>query len=399
MKEQLQRRLIPTYFNEFQCIGGACEDTCCAGWRIDIDQKTFKKYKKESNLNIKKELQKNIKRNRSADVNEFNYGQFKMDDNNACTMLTKDGLCSIQNILGAEALCHTCTVYPREIATINNIFEKTLTLSCPEAARIILNRPEGLDFIEEEGIEHIPSLTNFTQSIEENELFWKVRIFMIDTLQNRKHSLETRLLIIAMFLQKYIELKSLNAQTIEPLIQKYNKYLNMSDLHTIFNKIPVHYETQFQISLSILNHSFSQEYNNLTDIVKNKLKLHVNNLLEESIKEFQISLNQVYKPFIKDYAFILENYLVNAIFEKIKQANPQHIIDGFTSICVDFAMLRIFISGYLSNSESLLEDAIYIVQKYSKSLSHNPIYKSEISKILQQNHASILSQITMMIRI
>ncbi|MFD2870643.1 flagellin lysine-N-methylase [Kurthia populi] len=399
MKEQLQRRLIPTYFNEFQCIGGACEDTCCAGWRIDIDQKTFKKYKKESNLNIKKELQKNIKRNRSADVNEFNYGQFKMDDNNACTMLTKDGLCSIQNILGAEALCHTCTVYPREIATINNIFEKTLTLSCPEAARIILNRPEGLDFIEEEGIEHIPSLTNFTQSIEENELFWKVRIFMIDTLQNRKHSLETRLLIIAMFLQKYIELKSLNAQTIEPLVQKYNTYLKMDDLQSLFKNIHIQYDKQLQFSLSILNYKSSKEFNDLTTVIKNNLKLNDNNFLNESIEEFKLALSKNYIPFISKYAFILENYLVNAVFEKIKQANPQHIIDGFTSICVDFAMLRIFISGYLSNSESLLEDAIYIIQKYNKSLSHNSSYKSIISNILQQNHASILSQITMMIRI
>ena len=399
MKEQLQQRLIPTYFNEFQCIGGACEDTCCAGWRIDIDQKTFKKYKKESNLNIKKELQKNIKRNRSADVNEFNYGQFKMDDNNACTMLTRDGLCSIQNILGAEALCHTCTVYPREIATINNIFEKTLTLSCPEAARIILNRPEGLDFIEEEGIEHIPSLTNFTQSIEENELFWKVRIFMIDTLQNRKHSLETRLLIIAMFLQKYIELKSLNAQTIEPLIQKYNTYLKMDDLQSLFKNIHIQYDKQLQFSLSILNYKSSKKFNDLTTVIKNNLKLNDSNFLNESIEEFKLALNKNYIPFISKYAFILENYLVNAVFEKIKHPAVQHIIDQFTSICVDYTMLRLFISGYLSKPDTYAEDTIYIIQKYSKSLSHNSSYKSIISNILQQNHASILSQITMMIRI
>lgn len=399
MKEQLQRRLIPTYFNEFQCIGGACEDTCCAGWNITIDQKTFKKYKKESNLNIKKELQKNIKRNRSADVNEFNYGQFKMDDNNACTMLTKDGLCSIQNILGAEALCHTCTVYPREIATINNIFEKTLTLSCPEAARIILNRPEGLDFIEEEGIEHIPSLTNFTQSIEENELFWKVRIFMIDTLQNRKHSLETRLLIIAMFLQKYIELKSLNAQTIEPLIQKYNTYLKMDDLQSLFKNIHIQYDKQLQFSLSILNYKSSKKFNDLTTVIKNNLKLNDSNFLNESIEEFKLALNKNYIPFISKYAFILENYLVNAVFEKIKHPAVQHIIDQFTSICVDYTMLRLFISGYLSKPDTYAEDTIYIIQKYNKSLSHNSSYKSIISNILQQNHASILSQITMMIRI
>ncbi|WP_020189209.1 flagellin lysine-N-methylase [Kurthia sp. Dielmo] len=265
MKEQLQRRLIPTYFNEFQCIGGACEDTCCAGWRIDIDQKTFKQYKKESNPAIKNELQKNIKRNRSATVNAFTYGQFKMDENNACTMLTKEGLCGIQNRLGENALCHTCTIYPREISTINNIFEKTLTLSCPEAARIVLNHPEGLDFIEEEGIESISPSRNFVHSNEENELFWKIRIFMIDTLQNRKFSLEIRLLVIAMFLQNHLDSPSLE---IDSLLQKYNSYLSFNDLATMFKDIPINYDNQLQLSLSVLNHPSSKEFNNITENIK-----------------------------------------------------------------------------------------------------------------------------------
>ena len=33
---------------QFKCIGGECEDTCCAGWSVSIDKKTYKKY---TNLN------------------------------------------------------------------------------------------------------------------------------------------------------------------------------------------------------------------------------------------------------------------------------------------------------------------------------------------------------------
>lgn len=399
MKEQLQQRLIPTYFNEFQCIGGACEDTCCAGWNINIDQKTFKKYKKEHNPAIQKELQKNIKRNRSANATDFNYGQFKMNEHNACSLLTTDGLCSVQNILGAAALCHTCAVYPREISTINQVFEKTLTPSCPEAARIILNRPEGLDFIEEEGLEMITSYRNITHSNEENELFWKVRIFMIDALQNRNHSLETRLLVIAMFSQNYIELKPINTLTVETLLKKYDGYLQMTDLHVLFQNIPIYYEKQLQFSEFILNHSSSKSFNNLTTTIKENLKFEQGKVSNKTIDTFKFALEKNYTPFISNYAFVLENYLVNAVFEKIKSPLPQHIIDQFASICVDYTMLRLFMSGYLSNTESFLEDAIHIIQQYSKSLSHNSMYKSEITHILQQNHASILSQITMMIRI
>lgn len=33
---------VPTYFNEFACIGGACEDNCCIGWDVVIDVKVLK---------------------------------------------------------------------------------------------------------------------------------------------------------------------------------------------------------------------------------------------------------------------------------------------------------------------------------------------------------------------
>ena len=31
--------LYPDYYRDFHCIASACEDTCCAGWQIAIDEK------------------------------------------------------------------------------------------------------------------------------------------------------------------------------------------------------------------------------------------------------------------------------------------------------------------------------------------------------------------------
>lgn len=28
----------PEYYERFRCIGGACPDTCCAGWEVDVDE-------------------------------------------------------------------------------------------------------------------------------------------------------------------------------------------------------------------------------------------------------------------------------------------------------------------------------------------------------------------------
>lgn len=400
MTEKLSHRLVPTYFDEFKCIGGECEDTCCAGWQIDIDKKTFKKYKNETNPNIKNILNQNIKRNRSNSVYDANYGRFKLDENQSCTMLTNDGLCSIQNILGEQALCRTCTIYPREINEVNGIIEKSLLLSCPEAARIVLNRPEGIEFIEEEGLETITPSLIYRQTEEENDIFWSIRIFMIDTLQNRHHSLETRLIIISMFLQKYIELKKKDFTQVEHLIEHYKNFLNNPKLDAAFVNIPKNFTNQLTLVASVLNTSLSPEYNQFTKVVKESLHLNDDDDYKTAENTVKLALATYYIPFIRKYEFILENFLVNVIYANLKTCENQDLLDKFTTVCVDFSIIRFLITGFAkANHRITIEDALFCIQKYTKSLSHNTSYKKEIANILQKDFASVLSQITMIIYI
>lgn len=36
---------IPDFYNSFHCIGGACPDNCCIGWKLDIDDDTYEYYR------------------------------------------------------------------------------------------------------------------------------------------------------------------------------------------------------------------------------------------------------------------------------------------------------------------------------------------------------------------
>jgi lysine-N-methylase len=57
-----------------------------------------------------------------------------------CPMWREDGLCRIQAQLGEEALCHTCSQFPRLRHDYGDFAELGLELSCPEAARLILTQ-------------------------------------------------------------------------------------------------------------------------------------------------------------------------------------------------------------------------------------------------------------------
>ena len=64
-----------------------------------------------------------------------------MNDSNLCDLYTE---------LGADALCDTCKNYPRHMEEFEGIREFSLSLSCPVAAQMILNREAPMEFYEEE---------------------------------------------------------------------------------------------------------------------------------------------------------------------------------------------------------------------------------------------------------
>ena len=52
--------------------------------------------------------------------------------------------------LGEKSLCKTCTGYPRHIEEFENVREFTLSLSCPEVAKILLEKTEPVYFYDVE---------------------------------------------------------------------------------------------------------------------------------------------------------------------------------------------------------------------------------------------------------
>lgn len=129
-------------YDSFRCVAGACTLSCCrGGWQIMIDEDSLKRYEQTGNDELDKRLADGIDR-------EEEY--FRTDEYGCCSMLNENGLCSIQLALGEEGLCETCSRYPRHIEEFENVREYSLSLSCPEAARIILERREPLTFTETE---------------------------------------------------------------------------------------------------------------------------------------------------------------------------------------------------------------------------------------------------------
>ena len=130
MKLQMKIR-VPSYFKDFKCIASACEDTCCAGWGIVIDEETYNTYQ-----NIESGFGEKV---RSKIVEEDGENVFVLNGEN-CPFLNENNLCEIYKELGEKSLCYTCRQYPRYMEEFFDLREMGISLSCPEAARIIFRK-------------------------------------------------------------------------------------------------------------------------------------------------------------------------------------------------------------------------------------------------------------------
>lgn len=94
-----------------------------------IDDKSLRKYRRF----------KGPFRNRLHNDIDWEEQSFRQYDRR-CAFLNEDNLCDIYSEAGPKMLCDTCRKYPRHIEEFEGLREYSLSLSCPEAARIFLSR-------------------------------------------------------------------------------------------------------------------------------------------------------------------------------------------------------------------------------------------------------------------
>lgn len=122
----------PTYFDRFRCLAGDCPDSCCKDWQVQVDASSAARY-----CALPGALGEDLR----AALREEDGETYLTVRDGRCPMWRRDGLCQIQAELGEGALCETCRQFPRLTHDYGDFVERGLELSCPEAAKWIL---EGL---------------------------------------------------------------------------------------------------------------------------------------------------------------------------------------------------------------------------------------------------------------
>lgn len=352
---------VPEYFKDFKCIASKCEDTCCAGWGIVIDDVTYDRYK-----NVQGKFGERL---RSEIVHEAGENIFVLKGNN-CPFLNKEKTCDIYINIGEENLCYTCQQYPRYTEEFGSLREIGISLSCPEAARIMLNNDKKVTFELSENEEVVSSYNDINAQLFIELL--QSRNIVMDMLQDRDIDLRKRVALALLFVDEIQE--KIDESEIKEIKSVREKYSDKLFLEELLEKLE-EYKNNEGIKYDNIQEYFNV-FRDLKHITPND-PLGLNDALRyfwqaDEDEELYILKHKQFVEYYEDKIYKFENILVYFVFRYFMKAVFDYdALAKIKTAIISYMMIReLAVVRYIENNEFTDEDMVDIAHTYSKDIEH-----------------------------
>lgn len=358
----------PEYYDEFKCIADKCLMTCCRGWEIGVDEKTYVKWSESPEIN--KNICRYIRFKTKNGEREYS---IKMGAQKVCPLQEENGLCLIHREFGEEFLPLTCAVFPRQETLFEGIREFSLTCSCHAVVDLIYGLKNKRQEIVFGGNAKYP---------QELSISFRIRKTMIDIMQDEGYSIKNKVLLIFSMLINMINKHDKKAEQIlmrfdstEYKATEVGSWSNVGsnptdiensidEINSLFLDIVENYRKELQYR------GYLREISEAAECVENGT---INEIM--NVEDFCIST--AWKDFKKGFGkfdILIENVIVSKIFANCISDDIYELIMAFQIIMTEYLMIRysMFLK-WLSNGEimpdySVLKDYIVI---FSRMIGYN----------------------------
>lgn len=391
-------RLQPSYYEAFRCVGSVCEDTCCTGWRVPVDKETFQKYQNCSHPTLGPKLHEFVTI-APASQSEDGWAEIQLA-NGVCHFLS-EGLCEIQSALGEEFLSKNCATYPRVMTFVDGVLERSLDLSCPEAARLALCDPEPLTFVFSDeadnarlGVLGSVDTTNAKHPDKPFHYVQEVRSLMIALLQNRGYPLSQRLLVLGRLCDK---LEAEGTENGCGLLQAITRETTLIQPRPAMSSTE-RFETVIELILArIGSDATSRRFLNCYQSFMAGLHWTMDSSMEQLAERLDSSIAGPLAAFRAKHEYMLEHYLVSYVFRSLfpfgstsvnrklaQHSFPPSISSQYQLMVVDFAIVEAMLAGIaaLYGERFGVREAIMLIQSATKTFEHSLSYLGKALELL-----------------
>ena len=326
----------------------------------------------------------------------------------SCSFLN-EGLCSIQKKLGEGRLPIMCSMYPRVMNVVDDVLQRSLDLSCPEAARMVLLSPEPMQFDEEEGVPRDPRLGNLSVLKTSDETsgkpyryFREIRALVIWLLQNRAYSLWKRLAILGSLCDQLNTMTE--HQQIPEVLAAYRDGVERGTFEQSLDSHRAEPDKQLELVLELIVGRVSSDFTMPRMLAcyqkfRDSMEWTADMSMLELGRRYAAAHAQYYAPFLARHGHMLENYLVSYVYRTLFPLGAQESTHGLSIhrvantirdqcllMMVYFGIAQTLLIGMAASSKGSFStaDAVYVIQAFTKAFGHSPSFPERALEILSQ---------------
>ena len=355
-----------------------------------------------------------------------NFAKIRLNDSHRCPILSEAGLCRIHAELGVDYLSPDCATYPRVPCRTGDIEEHALTLSCPEAARLVLLNPDLLAIVSEdserESVRWLMSGSKEGGATGQHAWFWRIRKSILKVIRNRSYPLWQRLFLLGILCKRLDSIrKGEMGCSIPDFLRDFDSAVIAGSLRNAMGTLPVDHERQLDLVLSLsgllLNRSlvsprFADCVHAFTTGIGNSPEATLATLTDR----YEEAHKKYYLPFFSRYPHMLENYLVNTIIrcqfpfgrEAMRRERETgsaqweaptmtHEFVVLVAQCALMKGLLIGVAGFHRERFGPVH-VVYTVQTASRHFEHHPEFLRMAYTLLVENHMDTTRGLTILIR-
>jgi lysine-N-methylase len=415
----------PAYAEKFCCVGPACEDSCCAGWRVDLDEATYAKYQALPPGPLRAKMDQHIVAAPTPPqgAKPGTCAHIQSDSSGRCPFHTAERLCQIQSELGADSLSETCATFPRTTFLIDKLEDRTLTLACPEAARLVLLNPNLLD----------PNLLdpNVPASRPEQTLsfrwndeadgpaslrahFWALREFSVGLIRNRRYPLWQRMFLLGAFARRLdVLVKEDRVSGFPALLREFSAAVASDSLRASIETIPADLKLQLHMVMELVKlrgqpAGVQERLRQCLDAFAEGVGADAGLDLDGQCARYAEAYTRYYRPFFARHPYILENLLVNSLFRRLfplgasmfdAQARPEPGRE-FNFLATEFSLIKGLLIGVAGANGDGFSTAhvLHTVQTATKYFEHSTGFLERTQRLLAERGLDNARGVTMLIR-
>jgi lysine-N-methylase len=397
----------PRYVGRFSCTGSACEDSCCSGWTVQIDKKTFNAYRQAKQPLLMERMATKVKRVRSL-ASDAKYARIEMQPETQDCPFLEEKLCSVQRELGEDKLSDTCATYPRKSRVSGGQHQQALTLSCPEAARLALLAPDAMDFVEVSGKVRVESVLQIrSKQGLTPEMMESVSLFCLKLMKVSSLSLWQKLAALGVFTEQLTAiLKKGGHAGVSSLLNDFDKMVSSGAIAEALSAMLPDYVIQATAFSGLWQLKKGKKNSAVQESVQVRVARGlgadpITNLVtqQQLIDNYRSGVQRLPEA-LEQAPYLLENFLLNEMFSEgfpFSETNPY---EHFLKLVTQFGLLRFMLAAQCNDQDQLpeLEQMARTVQVFSRKYQHDSDFAKRVNGALKNSGWDALEKVFRFLR-